>query len=448
MTMQVNAYSISQITALIRERLEEQFFEVWVKGEVSDLKMPSSGHAYFILKDSAAQLRCVLFKGNQRFIRFQPENGMMVVARGNITVYDRRGEYQFVCDYIEPLGFGSLQIAFDQLKTRLAKEGLFDAGRKRLIPSWPKRIGIVTSPTGAAIRDILNVLTRRFASVQVLINPVRVQGEGAGKEIADAIKELEDQHDIEVIIVARGGGSIEDLWAFNEEVVARAIYSCRVPVISAVGHEIDYTISDFVADLRAPTPSAAAELVIQNREQLEEHLRVLHKGLMKAIIHRIDMDRTNLMHFAGSRTFRNFWSVILQRQEHIDDYEIRLCRSFLQYIGRLKEKIEHGERLLSGSHPAKKIKGLQSQLDTQKSRLEDIMCGGTQERRQALSACMAQIDSLSPLNVLKRGYSLCWRLPDEKLVRRWTDLNVGGLVRLRFHEGGAICEVKGKAKQI
>ncbi|MGA1844045.1 MAG: exodeoxyribonuclease VII large subunit [bacterium] len=441
-SINARAYTVSQLTALIRGRLEEEFFEVWVEGEVSDLRVPSSGHVYFMLKDQQAQLRCVLFKGNQRFLRFQPEDGMSILARGKITVYDRRGEYQLMCDYLEPLGSGALQKAFEQLKERLANEGLFDQARKRPIPFWPERIGIVTSPTGAAIRDILNILNRRFAAVHVLINPVRVQGEGAAQEIAQAIRELEVQPGVEVIILARGGGSIEDLWAFNEEVVARAIFSCRVPVISAVGHEIDYTISDFVADLRAPTPSAAAELVVQHRQQLEEHLATLEKRLLQVVMHRVEMSRTRVRHLIEGRAFRDPLSLIRSNQESVDEQETRLLRAMSLHTARCRERTIHAERLLARLHPSQTLTTLRACVGEHERRLGSLMRTIMHQRRQALAAAMGALDALSPLGVLKRGYSLCWRLPDEKIVRTSADLETGDTVRLRFHRGGAVCEVK------
>ncbi|MGA1840510.1 MAG: exodeoxyribonuclease VII large subunit [bacterium] len=438
----VRPFSVSQITTLIRNRLEEEFFEIWVEGEVSDLRIPSSGHTYFILKDKEAQLRSVLFKGSQRFLRFQPEDGMKILVRGKITVYERRGEYQLICDYMEPLGSGALQKAFEQLKNRLAKEGLFDESRKRSIPLWPERIGIVTSPTGAAIRDILNILTRRFVTMRVLISPVRVQGEGAAEEIAKAVRELQDQPGVEVIIVTRGGGSLEDLWAFNEEIVARAIYNCRVPVISAVGHEIDYTISDFVADLRAPTPSAAAELVIQNRKHLEEFLANQQMRLEQTISHRMEMYKTRVLHLTEGRIFRDPFSIVRSLQESVDEEDIRLFRVISILLERSREKLFHTDRLLNRLHPSQKVKDLFSQITEQKKRLINFMILLTQKHKQALSGAMGALDALSPLNVLQRGYSLCMRIPDEKIIRKSEDLRPGDHIRTRFHKGDVISEVK------
>jgi len=261
-------YTVSEITAGVKACLESEFSEISVEGEISNLAAAASGHLYFGLKDKGAQMRCVCFRGKARFLKFQAEDGLQVVASGNLSVYEPRGDYQLIVDFMEPKGFGSLQLAFEQLKARLQAAGLFDAQRKKPLPLLPRCIGIVTSPTGAAIQDILRILRRRHENVQVLIYPTRVQGQGAAAEIAGGIRALNRLSEIDVMIVGRGGGSLEDLWAFNEEIVARAIFESRIPVISAVGHEVDFTIADFVADVRAPTPSAAAELVVSQKNAM------------------------------------------------------------------------------------------------------------------------------------------------------------------------------------
>src|SRR6185369_15770810 len=279
--------TVPRLTALLRGVLEENFEQVWVEGEVSNLSQPTSGHIYFTLKDPGAQLRCVMFKSSARNLKFRLTNGMGLIARGRISVYDQRGEYQLMCEYLEPAGVGALQLAFMQLKERLAKEGLFDESHKRPLPAFPRRVGVITSSTGAAIHDILNVLKRRFASLEILLYPVRVQGEGAAVEIARVIDEMNRLGLADVLIVGRGGGSLEDLWAFNEEVVARAVHRSKLPVISAVGHETDWTICDFAADLRAPTPSAAAELVIASAEELRGKVEALSHRLRLLMEHRL-----------------------------------------------------------------------------------------------------------------------------------------------------------------
>jgi len=271
--------TVSELTARLREALEERFPAVWVEGEISNYRLYGSGHAYFTLKDADAQLRAVLFRNRMRRIRFEPTDGLHVMAFGSIEVYPQRGEYQLVVELLEPKGLGALQLAFEQLKARLQAEGLFDPARKRELPRFPRKIGIVTSPSGAAIRDMLRVIGRRFGELHIVIAPCRVQGEGAAAEIAQGLRELNGLGDVDVIIVGRGGGSLEDLWAFNEEVVARAIAASKVPVVSAVGHEVDFTIADFVADLRAPTPSAAAELVVREKQAVVDALVQLRARL-------------------------------------------------------------------------------------------------------------------------------------------------------------------------
>src|SRR5436189_5069871 len=302
--------SVSELTQQIRVALEKGFGSVWVEGEVSNFRAHSSGHWYFTLKDEFAQLRAACYRSSNQRIRFRVEDGMLVRARGRLSVYEQKGEYQLLVDSLEPVGAGALQLAFEQTKARLQAEGLFAAELKRAIPFFPRRVGVVTSPTGAAIRDIINVISRRTRSVHVLFTPARVQGEGAAGEIVRAIKFLNDHHarashdsGIDVIIVGRGGGSIEDLWAFNEEAVARAIRNSAIPVISAVGHETDFTIADFAADLRAPTPSAAAELVAAHEEQLCAQLESLHRTLARSIRFRLSAERSRVQQLAYSRGF-------------------------------------------------------------------------------------------------------------------------------------------------
>src|SRR2546428_3230744 len=294
-------YTVSQLTARIRDVLEEQVAPFWVEGEISNLRVPGSGHAYFTLKDDAAQIRVVLFRNRLRRIRFEPADGLHVLAFGALEVYAPRGEYQMVVELMEPKGLGALQVAFEQLKARLQAEGLFDPGRKRPLPRFPRKIGIVTSPTGAAIRDMLRVIGRRFGELHIVVRPVRVQGEGSAREIAEGIADLNALGDVDVIIAGRGGGSLEDLWAFNEEVVARAIVGSKAPVMSAVGHEVDFTIADFVADLRAPTPSAAAELVVREKEAVVDGLRDLHHRLSRALARRLERQRERLGLYAQRR---------------------------------------------------------------------------------------------------------------------------------------------------
>src|SRR6187549_2452294 len=290
-TPQRRVLTVSELTAHVRTLLEERFFEIWVQGELSNCRVWNTGHLYFTLKDAAAQIKGVMFRSSLRLLRFKPQDGLRVVARGRISVYDPKGEYQIVCEHFEPEGLGALQLAFDQLKDRLQKEGLFEQRRKRTLPALPRKIGVVTSLDGAAIRDIIKVLRRRYANAHIVIRPARVQGEGAAMDVARALRAIGRVPGVDVVIIGRGGGSIEDLWAFNEEVVARAIGGCPVPTISAVGHETDVTIADFVADLRAPTPSAAAEMVVSRKDDFCTHIdRLSHRitSALRSRLHRFE----------------------------------------------------------------------------------------------------------------------------------------------------------------
>ncbi len=316
--------SVSRLAALLKEVVEDNFVQVWVEGEISNFSAPASGHFYFTLKDAGAQLRAVMFRSQNRLLKFRPESGMQVVCSGRVSLYSQRGELQLVVDAIEPRGAGSLQVAFEQLKAKLEAEGLFAQARKRALPAFPKTIGVVTSATGAAIHDILQVLRRRSAGVRVQIYPVRVQGEEAAGEICQGIAVFNRQGEADVLIVGRGGGSLEDLWAFNEEPVARAIYDSRIPVISAVGHEVDFSIADFVADLRAPTPSAAAELVVKSRQELEGHLDQLTLRLAAQMRGRLELMRERV---SGSSSC---CSVVTRRPSGACS---RPCRRFSVCIG-------------------------------------------------------------------------------------------------------------------
>ena len=388
-------FSVTTLTQAIKQTLEDGFFTIWVEGEISNLATPRSGHVYFTLKDEAAQLRAVIFKSAARLVRFELENGMQVLLRGSLSVYEARGEYQLIVSRAEPRGAGALQAAFEQLKRRLEAEGLFDPAHKRPIPLLPKKIGVVTSPTGAAIRDILNIVNRRFANVHVLIAPARVQGADAPAEIVRAIEMLNRLPDVDALIVGRGGGSLEDLWAFNEESVARAIFASRIPVISAVGHEIDFTIADFVADLRAPTPSAAAELVVRNKADLAQTLDAQHARLKQAMRHLLDRSRAAAAHAA--RRVSDLRRRVNELQQRVDDLAQRLARTMRHALERK-----------------------QAQRDTQ----------------------IAKLDALSPLAVLAKGYAICRNAATLRPVKRAADANVGDALLVRMFDGELRCEVR------
>ena len=390
-------YSVSEITREIKVLLEGRFPGVWVEGEISNTRTPGSGHIYFTLKDEGSQLQAVLYRSQLTRNRFDLRDGLQVIAFGDVSVYAKGGRYQLTVAAIEPRGLGALQLAFEQLKQRLAQEGLFAPERKKPIPLLPQRIGIVTSPTGAAIRDILTVIQRRFANVRILISPVRVQGETAAGEVAEAIDGFNARADVDVIIVTRGGGSLEDLWAFNEEAVARAIARSRIPVISAVGHEIDFTISDFVADLRVPTPSAAAELVIAAKSELQGTIETLSSKLSSAISERISSLRNRLRLCEKSYVFQAPRNMVRQHQQLLDELESRLQRSF-----------QH--------------------------RIELI--------RNRLGAVAGKLESLSPLAILARGYSVIMRERDGAVVSAAAQVIHGDIVRARLHRGGFTASVR------
>jgi len=381
-----NILTVSRLNALLKELVEDNFVQVWVEGELSNYSTPASGHAYFSLKDAASQIRAVMFRSHLRLLPFRPEDGMSVVCSGRVSLYTQRGELQLVVESLEPRGVGSLQVAFEQLKARLAAEGLFDAGRKRPLPPFPATIGVVTSATGAAIHDILHVLQRRAAGVRVLLRPVRVQGEGAAAEIAAAIADFNRHGGADVLIVGRGGGSLEDLWAFNEEIVARAIHDSRIPVISAVGHEVDFTISDFVADLRAATPSAAAELVARSRLELEGHLDHLVLRLAAQMRGRLELLRERV---AG-----------LNRRLRSPRGELALSRQRYEALER---------RMRLG--------------------MDAILLEAARE----VGSLSGQLDAFSPLRTLERGYAIVEK--DGQAVRDAAVLSVGDRLRIRFARG-------------
>jgi len=370
--MQEKIYTVTEITREIKNILEENFPAVWVEGEISNYLLHSSGHRYFSLKDENAQIRCTLWRFRGDELPFEPTDGMKVMAWGNITVYERNGQYQLDVIELIPAGVGKLEIAFQKLKEKLLKEGLFEEGHKKPIPQFPETIGVVTSPTGAAVRDIIRIIQSRFPSVKIIVNPVRVQGEGAAEEIALAIKEFNEYKKIDVMIVGRGGGSMEDLWAFNEEVVARAIYDSEIPVISAVGHEIDFVISDFVADLRAPTPSAAAQMVIQERDELLEQIKINIRKLSFYLSSLLDRSRQRLETRKESYGFRRPFDIITQRSQKVDELG-------QQFVNRIKNYFEI--------------------------------------KTNVISLLKEKLNVLSPSSVLKRGYSIARKLPELRVIK-------------------------------
>jgi exodeoxyribonuclease VII large subunit len=426
----------------IKAQLEDQFPAVWVEGEISNLRTPSSGHAYFTLKDDGAQLRCVLFRGRGRRVAFQPEDGMQVLAFGGLDVYLARGEYQLVVELLEPKGVGALQLAFEQLKRKLAAEGLFEEARKRALPPFPRTIGIVTSPTGAAIRDMLHVIGRRFADLRILITPVRVQGEEAPGEIVGALRDLESVEDLDVVIVGRGGGSIEDLWAFNDERVARAIAACRVPVISAVGHETDFTIADFVADLRAPTPSAAAELVVREKLQVARALVTLYENLKQAMADRLARERERVEALGKRRVLTDAARALRDLYRRVDELTARLTRAVRGSERQATHRLSLATNALRSLNPVARIANGTVLLAQLRGRLASAAVHSVKVSRHRFDAAVGRLDSLSPLAVLGRGYSLTRLLPSGAIVRSAAQTRPGDAVEILLHQGALEARVE------
>ncbi len=434
--------TVSELAMRIKASLEDRFPAVWVEGEISNLRTPSSGHAYFTLKDDGAQLRCVLFRGRGRRVAFQPEDGMQVLAFGGLDVYIARGEYQLVVELLEPKGVGALQLAFEQLKRRLEAEGLFDAARKRPLPSFPRTIGIVTSPTGAAVRDMLHVIGRRFADLRILITPVRVQGEEAPSEIVGALRDLQEIAELDVVIVGRGGGSIEDLWAFNDERVARAIAACRVPVISAVGHETDFTIADFVADLRAPTPSAAAELVVQEKLQVARALVDLYESLKQAMAGRLDRERARVDYLAKRRVLTDAARALRDLHRRLDDLTARLAQGMRGTQRQVAHRLSLARNALRSLNPVARIANGTALLSQLRGRLASAAVSRVKASRHRFDAAVGQMDSLSPLAVLGRGYSLTRLLSSGVIVRSAAQTRPGDAIEILLHQGALDARVE------
>lgn len=432
--------TVSELTQEIKETLEVKFFDVWVEGEISNLRIPPSGHLYFTLKDDFSQIRAVLFRMRSRAIRFVPEDGLHVICRGRVSLYEKRGDYQLILEEMEPKGIGALQLAFLQLKERLEKEGLFEPSHKKPIPVFPETIGIVTSPTGAVIQDMIQIIQRRFENVAILLYPVRVQGEGASEEIAEAIQYFNRMKNADVIIVGRGGGSLEDLWAFNEEKVARAIYHSRIPVISAVGHETDYTISDFVADLRAPTPSAAAELVVKDKRDLERHLQYLKSRLENQVSALLGEIRADLSYLIKS--LPDMKKRVEDDLLRLDDLLNRSRKSLFWDLKRKGEKRLHLTQRLELRSPIHTVMGFKSFIIEIRNRLNRSLRHSIEIRKETLRGIFGKLESLSPLAILERGYSITRKLPFLQILRDVSQVRAGDRVEVKLYRGSLLCGIE------
>ncbi len=416
-------YSVTALTRMIRAALETSFpAPVWVEGEISNFTRAHSGHLYFNLKDKDAQLAGVMWRSSAEKVPFELESGQQVVCRGQINVYERRGQYQFQVEIIEPKGKGALQLAFEQLKEKLQKEGLFSSELKKSLPLLPKKVGIVTSPKGAAISDILRTLERRFARLHILILPAKVQGEGAAEEIAAGIDYFTARKDFDVIIVGRGGGSIEDLWAFNEEIVARAIFRCPLPVITAVGHEVDFTIADFVSDIRASTPTAAAEMVIETEQALLDKIDNLRTRMAQLLRFQTQERKNDLLSLVHHRAFQNFKMKVLNLFQRVDDLELRALNSLRDERQRLSESRSRTQLLEERS-----VNLIKTKLQVLRAQWEKLS---------------AELHNLSPLSILKKGYTLCWDQERKCLIRRIENIEEGDRLTVSFYRGEFACQVK------
>ena len=433
-------FTVSELTGKIRDLLARNFTDILVHGEISNCREAQSGHIYFTLKDDRAQVRCVYFKQQQRGVKFHPEDGLQVTVRGSISIYEQRGEYQIYVERIELVGQGALQLAFEQLKKRLEAEGLFDASRKKPLPKLPSRIGLITSPKGAAVRDVVRILTRRFPNVHLTVYPVRVQGEGSAEEIVKGLKFFNASKIVDVLILARGGGSLEDLWAFNEEVVARAIARSEIPVISGIGHETDFTIADFVADVRASTPSAAAELVVQTRREFDKHIADLHDALAEQMRYRVLVLSRRVHEISARGGFRRPLDLLRQQRQRADEMTSRLA------LG-LRARLDHSRKRFNALHLRiasfdfrVKIAAFRLRLEKRATDLGTRTERLLRTKKERLARLALQLEERSPLKVLERGYAIATD-GSGNLLRDASQVTLGDEVHVQLYRGKLSTEV-------
>jgi exodeoxyribonuclease VII large subunit len=431
-------WTVRALVSAVRSHIEREYSDCWVEGEISNLRIPDSGHLYFTLKEESAQIRVVMFRSSAKLLRFRPENGLQVTVRGRITVYEDRGELQISAEFMEPKGAGALQLAFEQLKARLQAEGLFEASRKKPIPPLPQRIGIITSPQGAALRDILNILARRHHSANVVIYPAQVQGDAAPGDVMAGLRHFHADarrgRPVEVIIIARGGGSVEDLACFNHEGLARAVADSKIPVISAIGHETDFTIVDFVADLRAPTPSAAAELVIRSRQEIEAQAEELYRRLEHGVRYRLLMARQELSERAQQGAFARMMDGIHRRQQNVDEQRFRLERAERQLLERCHRRCETVAAAVRHYDARRRLAAIRQQLAAQVANLAAATHTRLLQSRGALDRWSASLEALSPVAILNRGYALVFDAKGQ-LVKDATQVKAGDELSARLSQG-------------
>ena len=427
-------FTVSELTTEVRDLLEDAFADVWVAGEISNTKLAPSGHYYFTLKDRDAQLRCVCFRQNALYLKLKPQDGLAALVRGRVSVYEARGEYQLYVEHLEPQGYGALQLAFEQLKRKLAAEGLFDEERRRPLPEFPRRIGIVTSPRGAVISDMLRILERRFESLHILVYPVLVQGEGAADDICKALQYFSDTRCVDVVIVGRGGGSLEDLWAFNEESVARAIAESQVPVISAVGHQTDFTIADFVADLRAPTPSAAAELVIRQKSEFVEMISGIEERLLQAVRYRLATTGRQVLETSVNRAAAALSRRLGGLWQRTDERGFQLRQAVVSRLRKAETRYRNSQHSLAVLDLRVRLAQTRAQLESRRGRLTPLMTWRLESGRSKLESLDRQMHQLSPLAILERGYAIV-EASDGTVIRSSEQTARGDSLGVRLHEG-------------
>ena len=433
--------SVSELTAAIRDAIESRFGDIWVEGEISNCRVWHTGHMYFTLKDESAQIRVVMFRAASHYLRFKPEDGLHVVARGRLGVYDAKGEYQLVCEHMEPQGLGALQLAFEQLKKKLHAEGLFAPERKRRLPVLPRKIGIISSLEGAALRDILKVLRRRHPNAHVVIRPTRVQGEGAPAEIVRALRAIAAVSGVDVVIAARGGGSVEDLQAFNDERVARAIAASPTPVISAVGHEVDFTIADFVADLRAPTPSAAAELVVAAKNDFCARIDSLKQRLDGAMRGHLQQRRQRLHVLSSRRGLAGWPAAVALRHRQASELTHRLRRAATAVVAQRQQRFRTLRLALEARDVRRRLAAVRGRLTAAEGRLKAAAVRNRDRADARFRVLVGRLHNLSPLVVLARGYAVCWNADRTAIIRTRSQVAAGDRVRVTLHEGELQCDV-------
>ena len=438
--------TVAQLKARIRTLLEETFFEVWVEGELSNCKVWNTGHMYFTLKGAGAQIKGVMFRLALQRLRFKPQDGLRVLARARVSVYDPKGEYQIICEHLEPEGLGARQLAFEQLKQRLAAEGLFEPRRKRPLPQLPRKIGVVTSLDGAAVRDIIKVLRSRYANAHIIIRPTRVQGDGAEMDIARGLTAIGKVNGVDVVIVGRGGGSIEDLWAFNEEVVARAIAGCPVPTIAAVGHETDVTIADFVADVRAATPSAAAEMVVSRKDEFVARIDRLSQRVTGAMRSRLHRHEARLRSLEARPGYAGAPGRMAMRGRHAAELSHELRRAIRAQIAARERRYQTLRLTFETFDPGRRLGVMRTRLVGADARLAAALNRARHVADARLRGTAARLDSLSPLAVLGRGYAVCWNEDKTAVIRDASGVAAGDHVRVTLNRGELECEVLGHPK--